>query len=218
MIHKNPGATTKLTSLALVLMFLFALSPAADAKPRDKERWDSKYNLDAYLFGKTPVKFLMDHVHLLPRGRALDIAMGEGRNGVYLATQGFDVLGLDISEVGLQKAHKLAKENNVTIKTRVTDLETVTLEENAYDVILVMYYTQRDLFPQIKKALKPGGMVMIETYNVDYLKYHKMRREWVLGTNELLEAFRDFKIIRYQAYDDGKQLAFTSLLAQKPGP
>jgi 2-polyprenyl-3-methyl-5-hydroxy-6-metoxy-1,4-benzoquinol methylase len=185
------------------------------AKAKDKQRWDQKYETDVFIMGKEPVRFLKQYVDLLPKGKVLDLAMGEGRNGVYLATQGFDVEGWDISEVGLQKAHQLAKEHNVSIETRVIDLETAELPENKYDVILMMYYMQRDLFPKIKKAIKPGGMAVIETYNVDYLKYHDFRRKWLLETNELLEHFKDFKIIRYEAYDDG-EVAYSSIIAQKP--
>jgi len=203
--------------LAIAFLALPLLPHSATAALKDQERWDGKYSLDAYLFGKAPVTFLKENVGLLPKGKALDIAMGEGRNGVFLATQGFDVLGVDISKVGLAKAHQLAKEHNVSIETRVVDLETVQLEKNKYDVILMMYYMQRNLFPQIKQALKPGGMVMVETYNLDYLKYQNFRREWALEQNELLDVFKDFKIIRYQAYDDGK-VAFSSIIAQKPLP
>jgi len=212
-LPRSPLAVGLLTAL---LTLLFCVGPAA-AAPKDKERWDSKYSLDVYLFGKKPVTFLKENAGLLPKGKVLDIAMGEGRNGVFLATQGFDVLGVDISEVGLAKAHRLAKEHNVSIETRVVDLETVQLEKNKYDVILMMYYMQRELFAQIKQALKPGGMAVVETYNVDYLRYTEFRREWALEHNELLEVFKDYKIIRYQAYDDG-QAAFSSIIAQKPLP
>ncbi len=199
--------------LVFSLFFTFQL----EAKPRDKKRWDAKYENEVYLFGKNPVPFLKENLNLLPKGKALDIAMGEGRNGVFLAAHGFDVTGLDISEVGLQKAHRLAKENGVSIKTQVVDLEKASLEKNSYDVILMMYYMQRDLFDQIKEALKPGGMVVVETYNVDYLKYNSgFRRQWALETNELLKVFKDFKIIRYQAFDDGAHQAYSSIIAQKP--
>ncbi len=208
---------TLMAVLTAALLPFILLPQTVSATPKDQERWDGKYSLDAYLFGKTPVTFLKKNVGLLPKGKALDIAMGEGRNGVFLATQGFDVLGLDISQVGLDKAHRLAKENKTSIETKVVDLETVQLGKNKYDVILMMYYMQRNLFPQIKEALKPGGMAMIETYNLDYLKYHKFRREWALEHNELLDVFKDFKIIRYQAYDDGEN-AFSSIIAQKPLP
>jgi len=204
--------------LALLVFALVALPlmNVAEGKPRDKERWDSKYDSEVYLFGEKPIAFLEDNVALLPRGRALDVAMGEGRNGVFLARHGFDVLGLDISQKGLDKAHKLAAKFNVNIETRVVDLETHILEKNAYDVILCTYYMQRDLFLQFKDALKPGGMVLIETYNQDDVaKYGNIPEKWALKTNELLETFRGFKIIRYQAYDSGRE-AYSSIIAQKP--
>lgn len=214
----TPAVLLRSWSRPAVFAFIFAclLAGSAWAAPKDKERWDSKYNLDVYLFGKEPTPFLKQNAGLLPKGKTLDLAMGEGRNGVFLATQGLDVLGLDISEVGLRKAHELAREKNVKIETRVVDLESVKLEKDAYDVVLCMYYMQRDLFPQIKAALKSGGMAVIETYNPDYLKYNpQFPRQYLLETNELLEVFKDFKIVRYQAYDDGKE-AYSSIIARKP--
>lgn len=205
---------TLFNALALLALAAFIGTSSAVAKERDKDRWNEKYGTEAYIFGTEPVAFLKQNIQLLPKGKALDIAMGEGRNGVYLATQGFEVVGVDISEKGLAKARQLAKQNGVTIETRVVDLEGHQLEKNAYDVILLMYYMQRDLWPQIRDALKPGGMAVIETYNVDHLKHQKFNPKWLLNTNELLDAFRDMKIIRYQAYEDEDQ-AYSSIIVQK---
>lgn len=204
---------------SLVVKFLLILAvsipmPAAAAE-KDQSRWDKHYDIEGFLFGSKPIRFLKDNIHLLPKGRALDLAMGEGRNGVYMATQGFDVLGLDISPVGLNKAHQLAEHHKVKIETRVVDLENYQLEKNAYDVIICTYYMQRDLFDQMKESLKPGGMALVETYNIDYLRYARFSRKYLLENNELLKIFKDFKIIRYQAYDDGKE-AYSSIIVQKP--
>jgi len=185
------------------------------AAPKDQSRWDKYYDIEEFLFGTEPIRFLKENINLLPKGKALDLAMGEGRNGVYLATQGFDVLGLDISPMGLNKAKKLADYHNVKIETQVVDLEGYPLKKNAYDVIICTYYMQRDLFDRAKESLKPGGMILIETYNVDYLRYASFSKKYLLEYNELLEVFKDFKIIRYQAYDDGKE-AYSSIIAQKP--
>ena len=204
----------KYLAVLTVLFFTCSVSSLL-AKPKDKDRWNSKYETEVYLFGEKPIPFLADNIHLLPKGKVLDIAMGEGRNGVYLATQGFEVLGLDISEKGLAKAHNLAKKNNVTIETKVVDLESFTLEPNSYDVILCTYYMQKDLFKQFQSALKPGGMIVVETYNVDYLKYAQFSRKWALDTNEMLDIFKGLRVIRYQDYDDGKE-AYSSIIAQKP--
>lgn len=204
----------KYLAVLTVLFFTCSVSSLL-AKSKDKDRWNSKYETEVYLFGEKPIPFLADNVHLLPKGKVLDIAMGEGRNGVYLATQGFEVLGLDISEKGLEKAHNLAKKNKVTIETKVVDLESFTLEPNSYDVILCTYYMQKDLFKQFQSALKPGGMIVVETYNVDYLKYVQFSRKWALDTNEMLDIFKGLRVIRYQDYDDGKE-AYSSIIAQKP--
>ena len=204
----------KYLAVLTVLFFTCSVSSLL-AKSKDKDRWNSKYETEVYLFGEKPIPFLVDNVHLLRKGKVLDIAMGEGRNGVYLATQGFEVLGLDISEKGLEKAHNLAKKNKVTIETKVVDLESFTLEPNSYDVILCTYYMQKDLFKQFQSALKPGGMIVVETYNVDYLKYVQFSRKWALDTNEMLDIFKGLRVIRYQDYDDGKE-AYSSIIAQKP--
>ncbi len=211
--HRLAG---KAPGLLLLLLLLVVWTGSASADPKDKERWDAKYAKEEYIFGKEPIAFLKEHVSLLPKGKALDIAMGEGRNGVYLAAQGFQVTGLDISEKGLAKARLLAQEQQVSIETRVVDLEQVQLEPNAYEVVLCLYYLQRDLVPQIKKALKSGGMVVMETYNLDHLKYNpKFRQDYLLQPNELLDLFKDFTVLRYQFHDDGKA-AYSSIIARKP--
>lgn len=197
-----------------ILALLFLIPAHGIAKEKDKSRWDHKYDTETYIFGKTPIPFLTDNLDILPKGKTLDLAMGEGRNGVYLAAKGFNVLGVDISAKGLQKAHQLAAAQNVKIETRVVDLETHTLEKNSYDLIVCAYYMQRNLFPQFMDALKPGGMALVETYNVDHLKYSRFNPKWLLDNNELLEIFKDYKVIRYQAFDDGK-VAYSSILVQK---
>jgi len=196
-------------------LFAFNCTTVAHAKQKDKDRWNKKYDKETYIFGEKPIPFLVDNIHILRKGKALDVAMGEGRNGVYLATQGFDVTGLDISEKGLEKARALAAKNNVTVKTKVVDLEKAELEPNTYDLILCTYYMDRGIYKKFYDALKPGGMVLIETYNIDYLKYRKFNAKWALETNELLDIFKGMRVLRYQDYDDARE-AYSSIIAQKP--
>ena len=203
--------------ILLTTLFLLISCWSVFAHPKDKDRWDNKYSTEVYLFGEKPIPFLVENVRLLPKGKVLDIAMGEGRNGVYLATQGFDVTGLDISAKGLEKAHILAAKNNVTIKTKVVDLENIQFEPNSYDLIICTYYMDRALYKKFRHALKPGGMLLIETYNIDYLKYRRFNAKWALNTNELLELFKGMRILRYQDYDDARE-AYSSIIAQKPSP
>ena len=201
----------------LAFAVLLIITSYSYAKSKDKDRWNEKYDTEVYLFGEKPIPFLTENIDILIKGKALDVAMGEGRNGVYLATQGFDVTGLDISEKGLEKAHALAAKNNVTIQTKVVDLENIQFEPNSYDLILCTYYMDRGLYKKFRDALKPGGMLLIETYNIDYLKYRRFKAEWALNTNELIDLFKGLRILRYQDYDDARE-AYSSIIAQKPSP
>ncbi|HIJ50672.1 MAG TPA: class I SAM-dependent methyltransferase [Nitrospinae bacterium] len=212
---KSHSLSQRIIFLTITVLFVFTSS--SYAKSKDKDRWNEKYDTEVYLFGEKPIPFLTDNIHILPKGKALDVAMGEGRNGVYLAAQGFDVTGLDISEKGLEKAHVLAAKNNVTTKTKVVDLESIQFEPNSYDLILCTYYMDRGLYKKFRDALKPGGMLLIETYNIDYLKYRRFNAKWALNTNELLDLFKGMRILRYQDYDDARE-AYSSIIAQKPSP
>lgn len=195
---------------------LFMVSQLLNAEPSDKIRWNNTYANQKFVAGTRPIKFLEDVLPMLPKkGKALDIAMGEGRNGVFLAEHGFDVLGIDISDVGLKKAQLLAKSKGVKIETKVADLETYKLPESTYDVIVVSYYLQRSLYRQIKAALKPGGFVVLETFHEDHLKYApKFKKEYLLRKNELIQAFNNLLIKRYLYNDDGKKVT-ASLVAEK---
>ena len=212
---KSHSRTQLLKVLFVTGLFVFAFVSSVYAKPKDKDRWNEKYDTEVYLFGEKPIPFLVNNVDILSKGKTLDVAMGEGRNGVYLATQGFDVTGLDISEKGLEKAHALAAKNNVTIQTKVVDLENVELEPNSYDLIICTYFMDRKLYKKFYEALKPGGMVLVETYNIDYLKYRRFNAKWALNTNELLDIFKGMRVLRYQDYDDARE-AYSSIIAQKP--
>jgi tellurite methyltransferase len=189
-----------------------------DDSEDDRQQWDSIYNTHAYVFGTEPAAFLKDHINRLPIGRALDIAMGEGRNAVYLAKKGFIVDGVDISEVGLKKARLLARDNHVMINTIDADLNTYTIKPESYDVILNIDYLQRSLIPQIKRGLKHGGVVVLENYTVKQLENtggKAIPRNFLLEEGELQKLFKDMKVLVYRETDDGKD-ARASIIAQKP--
>ncbi len=184
---------------------------------KDKEKWNAKYGSSACLTGREPSGWLADHADLLDgKGQALDIAMGEGRNSLFAASLGYDVLGIDISDVGVARAESLAHENNLTIRTRIADLDTYPIEENTYDLILCFYFLERNLFEGIRKGLKPGGILIFETFTEDYLQYSGFKREWVLEHDELLKAFSGLKVIDYRETDEPEnETAYASLVARK---
>ena len=189
-----------------------------DDSEDDRSHWDSLYNTGTYVFGKEAAYFLRSHVQLLPAGRALDIAMGEGRNAVYLAKKGYQVDGVDISEVAIRKAKRLAREQEVTINPVNADLNTYAIKPDTYDLIVNIDYLQRSLVPGIKKGLKKGGVVVYETFSVEQLANSKgahMRRDFLLEKGELRQLFQDFHILVYKESNDGKN-ARASLIARKP--
>jgi 2-polyprenyl-3-methyl-5-hydroxy-6-metoxy-1,4-benzoquinol methylase len=189
-----------------------------DDSDDDRRQWDQIYSTRTYVFGKAPSAFLKDHIGKLPVGEALDIATGEGRNAVFLAKKGFEVDGVDLSEVGLKKTRRLARENHVSVTTIEADLNTYTIKPESYDVILNIDYLQRSLIPQIKRGLRHGGMVVYENYTVKQLENtggKALQRNFLLDEQELPKLFKDFKVIVYRETNDGKD-ARASLIAQKP--
>jgi len=183
---------------------------------QDKEKWNSKYNCDEFITGKEPCKWLKKNANLLNgNGKALDIAAGEGRNSVFAASLGYEVICMDISEIGLGKAKTLAKEKNLDVTIISIDLDNTSLPENEYDLVICFNFLERKLFPEIKKTLKSNGILVYETFTVDYLKYSNFKKQWVLQQNELLKTFEEFRILKYQEVDEEPN-GFASLVAQKP--
>jgi len=118
-----------------------------------------------------PSTFLVENIELLPKGRALDLAMGGGQNAVYLAKIGYETEGIDISREAVDAALKLALEFGVHLKAHIQDLEgNVHFDKGVYDVIICFNYLHRPLIPKMKEALRAGGMIVYETYIVDQEK------------------------------------------------
>jgi tellurite methyltransferase len=166
---------------------------------------------------RQPAQFLVENTDLLPRGRALDVAMGSGRNAIYLAKMGFEVEGVDTSREAIEKALERAREEGVSIQTRVEDLEKIPyLDEEAYDLVICFNYLQRSLMPQMKNWVKPCGMLVYETFTIDQVQFGKPKNpDYLLGHNELLRTFRDFRVLRYREGVIEGRKAIASILAQK---
>ena len=138
--------------------------------PSAAGHFDQRYGTDEYWYGTLPNDFLKEHVAALPpRGRVLCLGEGEGRNAVFLAAQGFEVVALDASAVGLAKAERLAGERSVAITTLCTDLADFALGSDAWDGIVSIWChlapalrtrVYRDAVP----VLRPGGAFLLEAY------------------------------------------------------
>jgi tellurite methyltransferase len=164
-----------------------------------------------------PAQFLVENIDLLPRGRALDIAMGSGRNAIYLARMGFQVEGVDASREAVEEALARARDEGVSIQTQVEDLDKIPyLDEEVYELVICFNYLQRSLMPQMKNWVKPGGMLVYETFIIDQSQFGRPRNpDHLLRHNELLHTFRDFRVLRYvEGVVEGRK-AVASIVAQK---
>jgi len=174
-------------------------------------RWEARFAAPGYHFGTEPNAFLKSKARLLKPGQtALSIADGEGRNGVFLAEQGLDVLTMDFSPTALAKARALAKERGVTIRAEQADLDTWPWPIAAFDVVAAIFFQfcapllRARVFAGIKRALKPGGLLLMEGYRPEQLKYKTGGPSEVenLYTRALLEKeFADFAKIEIAEYD-----------------
>jgi tellurite methyltransferase len=164
-----------------------------------------------------PAQFLVDNIDLLPMGRALDIAMGNGRNSVYLAEMGFEVEGIDISEEAVNSALESARKSCVNITAKVADLEgDFYIEEGAYDVIICFNYLHRPLIPNIKRGLRSGGMIAYETYIIEQARFGKPKNpDHLLRHNELLDMFHEFRCLRYREGIIENRKAIAGIVAEK---
>jgi len=187
----------------------------------DQNRWNKRFGKKGFALGKEPNPFLKKHIHLLPRGKALDIAAGEGRNAIYLAQNGFDVDAVDISEKGLKKAQKLALEKRVKINTFLVDLDQYQIEKERYDLVANFYFLKRRLIPRIKKTLKKGGKVIFETYILEHRTLGvegPKQAKYFLKPNEPLRLFKGLRILFYREgvfREGGRRKAVASLIAEK---
>ena len=152
-----------------------------------------------------PSPFLLTNVHLLPKGKVLDVAAGQGRHALYLASQGYEVIGLDRDTTALDALARTAADYHLAkLSTWELDLETnpdspPSLGDEIYDGILVFFYLFRPLFSSILRALKPGGVLMYETFLIDNHRqfHHPRRKEFCLDHNELLHLTTGLRVLSY---------------------
>ena len=187
----------------------------------DQRRWDEKH---AGKRGDEPPSVFLTEIFASPSwqiapGRALDVATGTGRNACFLAERGFSVDAMDISEVALQEARKTAEAKGLTINFVQADLEQAALPTDAYNLIISFNFLERSLIPKMKHALKLGGHIIFDSYLVDQrVLGHPKNPAYLLGHNELLELFRDFRVLYYregQFVEQGNAAYRAGLFGQK---
>lgn len=131
----------------------------------DRIRWNRRYREGAYRERRYPNPYLEAHLEAVPRGRALDLACGSGRNSIYLAEQGFDVTGIDVSDVALTQAEQFAADAGVQVHWRQQNLlNHPELGGQTYELVVMFRFVAEALLLQLPALVAPGGYLMVEEH------------------------------------------------------
>ena len=141
-----------------------------------KEKWDERYGQVEFAYGEEPNSFLKDQLNNTTIGKALFPAEGEGRNGVYTASLGWEVDAFDLSDEGKQKALKLATLKNVQINYQVGEFQQFNYEKESFDLIALIYAhfpasKKSEYHKELNQYLKKGGLVIFEAFSKNHLEY-----------------------------------------------
>jgi SAM-dependent methyltransferase len=200
----------------------------------DRDFWNGRFASESYVFGTRPAAFLLDNAQYIPPGsRVLVPADGEGRNSVFLAELGHRVVATDIAEEGIAKARKLAAARGVSVEFRHLDLQGWPWPEAEFAAVVAVFIQfappafRDEMFVGMKRAVRPGGVVLLHGYTPKQLEYRTGGPPVVeqLYTEELLRAaFADWELLRIDSYerelDEGEghkgRSAIIDLIARRP--
>lgn len=197
--------------------------------------WDERYASEEYIFGTSPNAFLAREAHRIPQGaKVLAIADGEGRNSVFLAQHGLDVVATDISDMAIEKAERLAERRAVRVDFRKVDLSGWDWPAEQFDAIVGIFIQFADpamrarMFDGFWQTLKPGGLLLLEGYREEQLEFGTggpPKVENLYNERMLRDAFADWQIEEINSYNaeisEGEahagMSALIDLVARKPG-
>ena len=193
--------------------------PDPNKKPA-AEVWNKRYEGDGFLFGKEPVMVLKNHLKDLRPGKAFDVAMGEGRNSVFLAKNGFQVDGIDASKVAIEKANRLAEENGVSIGAKTQNMDFFLMPLMKYDTVVMTYFRPvKRFFSEIRRGLVLGGTFALEAYLTDHIRHAPQPNpnldfEDCYRSNEVLGLIKDFRLLYFNELKQGDSY-LVQCIAQK---
>jgi SAM-dependent methyltransferase len=162
------------------------------------ERWNRILTAEKPGFNINPNAFLVEMVKGRKPGTALDVGMGHGRNAIWLAQQGWDVTGFDPAEKAVALAQETARKLGVSLKTEIKGMEDFDFGERRWDLILLSYVGGRDMSTVFQRALKPGGILVIEAFHRDATKGRSIGRGVVFDTGQLPALYTGLRVVRYE--------------------
>jgi len=180
----------------------------------DRQRWNAKH---AAAPEHAPEPFVLEclaEMRALPavRRTALDVACGAGRHALLLARQGFDVLAVDVSDVAVALLRERAAADALRLRAARLDLDE-GLPAGTFDVVTCTHFLDRSLWPALREAVAPGGLLLFQTFTAEHAERTGFPRRYCLDTGELLREVASFEVLRHRIEDDGRLLE--SVLAQK---
>jgi len=177
----------------------------------ERLKWDERYRTGAYTERKHPTALLAEWMPKLPRGRALDVACGAGRNSIYLAANGWQVDAVDISPVGLERARQSAAQRGVEVHWIQADLEEdprTVLPMGPYDLILLARYVNPAVYPPLVERLACNGILLCEQ--------HIVSPEDVIGPKNPAFRLQHNELLRAVAGFDGRVLYYREGVVTDP--
>lgn len=158
--------------------------------------WEKMYRSGERGSEDHPTRLLVETAEKLRPGKAIDLACGTGRNALYMAAKGWDVTALDGSASAIETLKQRAEERELDVRAQIADLSApdFTLKSNQYDLIVIAYYLQRDLFPKVKAALRPGGVVLAIVHTPEHAEQGSEKRA---APGELRGYFAGWEILHY---------------------
>ncbi|MGQ0549263.1 MAG: class I SAM-dependent methyltransferase [Armatimonadota bacterium] len=185
----------------------------------ERAKWETKYRAREYSHDGPPSDLLRRWIRSLPRGRALDVAAGLGRNAMFLARAGYTVDAVDISPTGLREARRRARRRRLRVRWIEADLDTYRLPRARYDLVINMFFLKRRLLSALKSAVRPGGVMILETHLQDPAPdggpslRHRLRR------GELRRRFRGWDVLDLEEgvfREGGRAWLLGRIVAQRP--
>lgn len=188
----------RLLLVSLTSMLLTAPALGQDRNPR--EIWNRVFTGDQLGFSRNATALLVEVVADLKPGKALDVGMGQGRNTLFLASKGWDVTGVDISDEGIRQARERAEEAGLKITTVREDVHRFDYGKNQWDLVIGMYMHSliTNNAEKIMESLKPGGLLVIEGFHRDLNQESVQGGYFGFFTNQLLRTFDRLRILHYQ--------------------
>ena len=187
----------------MLKMVFYSICLCATAQEQERKAYDEIYSSKREMFSADPNAFMVRMITGRKPGRALDVAMGQGRNTLWLASQGWTASGFDISPVAIGEARKEAAKRGLEIETFVTPYEQFDWGKEKWDLILFSYFFPQAALPKAWESLKPGGLILVEGFHIDTARVRPLGGGY--HNNELIHVLKDYRVLVYEDVQDRQE-------------